>query len=524
VTVATMRTHTASRVFALAAVVAALLAAPAFAADGSTTQRVREVETGLRPAISIEGEKPVRWTIEERMAHWKVPGVSIAVVSDGKLAWARGYGVKQAGTHDKVDTDTLFSVGSVSKVGAASITLRMVDAGLLDLDRDVNGYLKGWQVPGNEFTVIQPVTLRGILSHSAGLTLSGFPDFLPGEKLPTAIDTLEGRPPSKTEPVRVFYTPGTRQSYSGGGTTVEQLVIQSVSGLDFVAAAQKYLFMPLGMQRSTYQNPIPAERGNIAKAHDEQGRPTALPRGWEAMPEMAASGLWTTPSEYARMLIALIESYRGSKDTFLSPRLAGQMLTEVGVSRFGLGPMLDGEGRQRRFYHSGANDSYRAWFEAFPYSGNATVIVTNGANGTQLIPEIARAIAAAEGWERSGTLLAPAVTLDAAALDEFVGVYAIADTHSPVATRWGESVTSYRVWRDGATLYMGQGDSKRGERLVPLDRTHFAMDWHDTPLRVEFVRGYDAAIDGIIVRKGSYALEGSKVTRQNPGAAYSSIR
>lgn len=518
-----IRLKSALRVSAV--IMAGLLTSAACAADRSVAQRIREVETGLRPAIAVEGQAPVRWTLQERMAHWKVPGVSIAVVRDGKLAWARGYGVKQVGSDDQVDPQTLFSVGSVSKVGAASITLRMVDAGLLDLDRDVNGYLKGWQVPANAFTVIRPVTLRGILSHSAGLTLSGFPDFLPGEPLPTVFDTLEGRAPSKTEPVRVFYTPGTRQSYSGGGTTVEQLVIQSVSGLDFVAAAQKYLFTPLGMQRSTYQNPIPAERGNIAKAHDEQGRPAALPRGWEAMPEMAASGLWTTPSEYARLLIALIDSYRGGQDTFLSPGLAGQMLTEVGVSRFGLGPMLDGEGRQRRFYHSGANDSYRAWFEAFPYSGQATIILTNGANGTQLIPEIARAIAAAEGWERTGTLLAPAVTLDTAALDEFVGVYAIADTHDPVATRWGELETSYRVWRDGATLYMGSGASRRGAPLVPLDRTHFAMEWHDTPVRVEFVRGYGATIDGIIVRKGAYALQGSKVTRAEVSTpAYSSIR
>lgn len=495
--------------------VASLLSFSSFAADGSLAQRIRAVENGLRPAISIEGEAPVRWSLQERMAHWKVPGVSIAVVRDGKLAWAKGYGVKQVGSNDPVDTQTLFSVGSVSKVGAASITLRMVDAGALDLDRDVNEYLTRWKVPANAFTAIQPVTLRGILSHSAGLTLSGFPDFQPNEALPTVIDTLEGRPPAKTEPVRVFYTPGTRQSYSGGGTTVEQLAIESVSGLDFVAAAQKYLFTPLGMQRSTYQNPIPAERGNIAKAHDEQGRPTALPRGWETMPEMAASGLWTTPSEYARLLIALIDSYRGGKDTFLSTRLAGQMLTEVGRSRFGLGPQLDGQGVQRRFYHGGANDSYRAWFEAYPHSGNATVIVTNSSNGTQLMPEIVRAIAAAEGWDRTGTVRAPRVTLTAEAMDEFAGVYAVSESNGVLATRWGESQTGYRVWRDGATLHLGEAGADTGGSLIPVDSTRFVMESGGAPLSVEFVRNYGGHVDGLLLRKGEYALEGRRVLRNS---------
>lgn len=485
---------------------ACLLSFRASASD-HVTARIRAAETGLRPAISVEGEPEIRWTIEERMAHWKVPGMSIAVIRDGRLAWAKAYGVKQAGTNDRVDTQTMFSVGSVSKVGAAAVTLRMVDAGELDLDRDVNEYLTGWKLPPNVHMAIRPVTLRGILSHSAGLTVHGFPDFQPGESLPTVIDTLEGRAPAKTEPVRVFFTPGSRSSYSGGGITVEQLIIETAAGLHFTKAARKYLFDPLGMQRSTYENPIPDSRGNIAKAHDREGMPSALPRGWETMPEMAASGLWTTPSEYAKLVIALVDSYRGGKSTFLSAALARQMMTEVGRSPFGLGPQLDGQGLERRFYHGGSNDSYKAWIEGYLFTGNGTVIMTNGARGSELIVEVTRAIAAAEGWPTTRTARAPRIVLAAQELEEFVGVYAVKELDSVVAARVREPYTGYRVWRDGAALYVGEAGSEKGERLVPVDHTHFLMQLGRSLLQVEFVRGYGGNIDSIIVRHGEYAVE-----------------
>ncbi|MGH7541177.1 MAG: serine hydrolase domain-containing protein [Gemmatimonadota bacterium] len=359
--------------------------------------RIRVVEAGLRPATDRADTTGIRWTLEERMAHYGVAGVSVAVIEDGRLLWARGYGLKQAGTTDSVDTETVFSVGSVSKVATAAITLRLVDEGRLDLDRDVNEYLRRWKVPSNELTAREPVTLRRIMSHTAGLTVHGFADFQPGEALPDIIQILDGIPPAKNEPVRVDLLPGSESRYSGGGTMVEQLVIEDVTGLDFAEAARRYLFEPLGMSRSTFENPLPAEHGNIAKAHGPDGEPRALPRGWEAMPAAAASGLWTTPSDYARLIIALIESYQGDGDTFLSLETARDMMTEVPPSIFGLGPEVGGEGPTRNFVHGGANDSYRALMAGYLAEGDGLVIFTNGARGSELIPEIRRAVDLA-GW------------------------------------------------------------------------------------------------------------------------------
>ncbi len=486
----------------------------------SETARIRAFESSLRPVVDIEGQPQQRWTLAERMEYWKVPGVSIAVIRNGKIAWARGYGVIQVGKPEKVDAQTMFSVGSVSKVGAAAITLRLVDAGQLDLDRNVNSYLKRWQVPGNGYTAIRPVTLRGILSHTAGLTLHGFPDFQPGDPLPTVIDTLEGRPPAKTEPVRVVLTPGERFKYSGGGTTLEQLVIEEVTGLEFADAARRYVFEPLGMARSTYENPLPQSYPNVAKAHGEDGRPRALPRGYETMPEMAASGLWTTPSDYARLIIAFIQSYRGAGN-FLQVGTAHQMMTEAGHTPAGLGPFLEGEGMARRFSHGGANDSYRAWMEGHLGTGNGLVILTNGANGTKIHMEVRRAVAAAEGWsaELEGCTSVPAIKLSASELADKEGTYAVSASSSILGYRTVLSAVSYRVFQKNGELYMAENGREEGNRLVPADASRFIIDANPVigtvVPSVEFVRDYSGHVSSLVIRGAAdYAVEAKKVAAQ----------
>jgi CubicO group peptidase (beta-lactamase class C family) len=479
---------------------------PLFAADA----RIRAAETGLRDAVEVQGGVQERWTIADRMKHWGVPGVSVAVIRDGKVAWAKGYGLKQAGTTDKIDTDTVFSVGSVSKVGAASVTLRLVDAGQLDLDRDVNEYLTRWKIPPNSFSSARPVTLRGILSHTAGLNVHGFPDFKPDAPVPTILETLQGKAPAVTEPVQVTHLPGTKLVYSGGGTTIEQLIIEERTGLDFPAAARRHVFDPLGMKRSTYQNPLPASHGNIAKAHDRDGKPTALPRGWETMPELAASGLWTTPSDYAKLMIALMDSYQGDANSFLTQELAVQMMTEVGPSRAGLGPFLDGQGLSRRFAHSGSNDSYKAYIEGYPAKGDGLVIFTNGRRGFRVINELRRAIAIAEGWPFTGVTAVPAVTLSVPQLAELTGLYMVAPAGGVVNTRHGVAAeAAYKVSADGTRLRISDASGVGQIELTAEDRTHFVAD-EDADVRVEFVRGYDGGIERLIHRYGEYAVEAVK--------------
>ncbi|MBS0363281.1 MAG: beta-lactamase family protein, partial [Proteobacteria bacterium] len=379
---------------------AAVLIVPGAALAGQPVKDpIHAVETGLRPAVEVEGQKPVRWTIQERMANYHVAAVSIAVLRDGKVAWAKAWGVLQAGSPQPADSQTMFSMGSVSKVATATMALRMVDAGKLDLDHDVRDYLVRWKVPETAFSAGKPVTLREIMSHTAGFTVSGFPDFQPGRPLPTEIETLNGGPHNMVGPVTFLAPPGERAQYSGGGIQVEQVILEDRSGQEFKAAAKTWLFAPLGWTRSTFENPLPRTWTNVAKAHGRDGKPRALPRGWEAMPEMAASGLWTTPSEYAKMLGGLIAAYQGRAGGLISPALARQMMTPVGPSQVGLGPFLDGHGTTRRFSHYGSNDSYKAYFEGNLFTGDGVVIVTNSEGAGPIRDEVRRAVAAAEGWE-----------------------------------------------------------------------------------------------------------------------------
>ncbi|MBN6150186.1 beta-lactamase family protein [Xanthomonas sp. AmX2] len=371
-------------------------AAAANAQTQATPDPLAALDHGLRPSVSAAAEPVPRWSLAERMRHHKVPGVAIAVLRNGDVVQAVGYGVREAGTDDKVDGDTLFSVGSISKVATAATTLRLVAQERLDLDHDVGDYLKRWKLPASAELAQPQVTLRMLMSHTSGLGVHGFADYQPGEPLPTLAQVLDGQPPAKSEAVRFKHAPGRVNDYSGGGVTVEQMVLEDATGTSLQRLAAEQVFAPLRMRRSTFDNPLPAARGNIAKAHDSDGATTALPRGWESFAEAGASGLWTSANDLGRFVGALIESYQ-RPGGFLPQPLATAMLTEVSPSMFGLGPRLGGAGIGRHFFHMGANESYLAFMEGYPESGDGFVILTNGSNGGELCLEIRNALADAIG-------------------------------------------------------------------------------------------------------------------------------
>ncbi len=330
--------------------------------------------------------------LQDKMKTHKVPGVSIAFIKNGRLDWARGYGVLQVGKDDNINTETMFSVGSVSKVGAAVLLLKMAEQKLVNIDEDVNQYLKSWKVKRNQYTIKKPVTLRATMSHTAGLTVHGFADFMPNENLPTTVQILKGERPAKNNEVYVNIPVGSRFRYAGGGTTVQQLLIEDISNKKFHEAASKLLFKPLKMNRSSYENPLPGSFGNIAKAHNRNGRTVALPRGYQAMPESAASGLWTTPTDFSKLMIMLMNSYDGTDNDYLSRKVVEDMMTPVAPSKYGLGPRISSKGNAILFSHGGSNDSYRAHFVGNLKNKNGLIIFTNGTNGRAIIREVSLAL------------------------------------------------------------------------------------------------------------------------------------
>jgi CubicO group peptidase (beta-lactamase class C family) len=448
------------------------VASPAWAADGDP---LAALDHGLRPDVIAAGQATPAWSLAERMAHHKVPGVAIAVLRDGKVVKAVGYGVREAGTRDKVDGDTLFSVGSISKVVTATTTLRLVADGRLDLDRDVDDYLKRWKLPASAEVPDPRVSLRMLMSHTSGLGVHGFADYQPAEPLPTLVQVLNGEKPAKNEAVRFKSPPGRLNDYSGGGVTVEQAVLEDATGQGLDGLAQSLVFKPLGMTRSTFESPLSAARGNIAKAHDGQGAPTALPRGWESFAEAGASGLWTSAGDLGRLVGGLIDSYQGLGDLLPQP-LATTMMTEVSPSPFGLGPRLGGAGPGRYFFHLGANQSYLAFMEGYLETGDGFVILTNGSNGLALIAEVRNALADAVGQGAHPPLRA--VALRAPPSPDFAGRYRL-DPATPIALRRALADNfdhdSLQVGVAGDTVSITAAGQDKPSPLTPLGPALFAQ-------------------------------------------------
>lgn len=434
------------------------------AQSGEDTLLIARVEHGLRSPVTVDGRPAVHFTLLDRMAALRVPGVSIAVLDSGRIVWARGYGVRDAGGTDPVTSETLFQAASISKPVATIGMLRLVDRGLLDLDRDINGYLQSWQVPENRFTRPGIVTLRRLVSHSAGLTIHGFPGYPVGADLPTLPQILSGLRPANTGPVVVDTLPGTVWRYSGGGITVMQLAMTEVTGLPFDRLMRELVLDPFGMSGSSYSQPLePARAVRAASGHRRDG--SVIPGKWHVYPEQAAAGLWTTPSDLARVALTVWRLDRGESD-LLSPDLTRQMLS-IQNAPSGLGFMLEQDGDDLRFHHGGSNNGFRATFVASRHRGQGAVIMTNGDQGEQLAAELLQAVALEYRWPWLGPRVVRPARLRRTLLEGTAGRYRVMGTSDVVA-----DITL----ADGRLYFEVAGTVDRTE-LVPLDDQRFvALD------------------------------------------------
>ena len=293
-----------------------------------------------------------------------------------------------------VTVETLFQAGSISKPIAAMGALRLVKEGKLSLDDDVNEKLKTWRVPDNEFTKDEKVTLRRLTSHTAGLTVHGFGGYAVGTEIPTVVQVLDGQPPANSSPVRVDVQPGSVYRYSGGGYTVMQLLIADVANESFESFMQSKVLDVLGMTSSTYsQNPAPALAARRASAHRPGGQ--RIPGKLHIYPEMAAAGLWTTPSDLARYLLYVQAAVRGETGQLLTPALAKELVTRQNCGQHGLGPSISEPGEVARFGHGGVDEGFEADMVADVAGGKGVVIMANSNSRQMLFTEIEASVARA---------------------------------------------------------------------------------------------------------------------------------
>ena len=358
--------------------------------------RIARLENDLRPIDERGEDISPRHSITERMKTLGVPGLSVTVFDGGKIIWSRGYGVRDRAAGDPVNERTLFQAASISKPVTSTALFRMIEEGRLALDEDVNLRLRSWKLPDSEFTKIEKVTPRRIVSHMAGLTVHGFAGYVAGGPLPTVPQILDGLPPANSPPVRVTAPPGARESYSGGGFTVLQLLMQDVTGRPFSDLLDDLVLLPLNMTRSTFAQPLPRQLADAA-ATGYQADGTPVSGRFHIYPELAAAGLWTTPSDLAGFMLAIGRSFRGEAGSFLRQDTATLMLTKI-PDAGGLGFGISGEGRARRYRHNGGNAGFTCYAVAFTDTGRGVVLMTNADGGDRLMREFARAISREYGW------------------------------------------------------------------------------------------------------------------------------
>ncbi len=362
----------------------------------SGEERLGRIEASIVVEPPVwSGDEQLR-TLQERMAYHHTPGLSVAVIHGGEVAWTRGYGVLEAGQDAPVTPDTIFQACSISKHVAMAGVLRLVADGVLDLDEDVNRYLTSWKLPANG--PWQPrVTLRQLLGHTAGLVYTWYRGFRRGADIPTLLDVLEGRPPANTPPIRVVMLPGTRFRYSGSHYSVIQQVMVDATGTPFPDLMHRLVFAPLGMDHSSYDQSYPDGRpGAAAVGHYLGGVP--VDGKWRVMPEMAGAGLWTTSSDLARLALELQRAKAGLPTACVPKHLVDQALTPLLDDGFGLGTQLEGDALARRFGHSGSNIGYTCLATAYLEQGMGAVAMTNGEDGIWVVLELFKAIAREYGW------------------------------------------------------------------------------------------------------------------------------
>lgn len=341
-------------------------------------------ERNLRRAIAIRGAEQARFSLAERMAHYRVPGVSVAVIDGCRIADSRGFG-RSAGNGPPITPRTLFQAGSISKSVTAVAALRLVGEGKIPLESDVRPLVKSWAADSTADARAHPVTLRQLLNHSAGVTEMGGKGYVRGTPLPAIAEIVNGKTPANNPPVRIEREPGTSWAYSSGGYHVVQALMEEATGEPFALLAERLVLRPAKMRDSTFAQPLePARLPLAASAAGPDGSP--LEGSWRVNPELAAGGLWTNPTDFARFLIALTNDIRGGGNRLLGPRMSREMFSP-GLSNWGLGVQLNAPAGPRRIGHTGHNVGFVSEFVIYPDTCQGAVVMTNADQGGWLAPK-----------------------------------------------------------------------------------------------------------------------------------------
>ncbi|GIN71894.1 penicillin-binding protein [Bacillus sp. J14TS2] len=321
--------------------------------------------------------------IKERMKHYNVPGLSIALIENRQISGTENYGLLEVESGRKVNESSVLSACSISKFLVGMIAMKLVGEGLLDLDEDVNQRLVAWKVPENEFTRNESVTLRRLLSHQSGIKdpEGSFSELNSKIGILVMAELLRGKTPYCQVPIKVQCEPGSEFHYSDAGFCVIQQLIEDVTMKSFEQAVNEAIFRPLGMENS-YLNTKMLEVGKkeLTCGHNKNGE--LVDGKYPIYPYPAASGLWATSLDLAKLVLELLNALKGESKIGISASLAKEMITpQKGMNWTGLGVFLEGSENELTITSLGWGVGFQCMLVAIPHSEKGAVIMTNAELG-----------------------------------------------------------------------------------------------------------------------------------------------
>ncbi|PAM91786.1 hypothetical protein B4N84_23440 [Flavobacterium sp. IR1] len=352
-----------------------------------TADKIKLLENDL---FHWDKTKTKKWTLKDRMDFYNVHGVSIAVIKDFKVEWSKGYGFADVSEKRPVTTQTLFQAASISKSINSLAQLKLVEEGKLGLNNDINTYLKDWKFPYDSVSKGKKISLANLLSHMGGLSTSGFRGYAQGEKLPTIIEVLNGTPPANSSAVRSIFEPGTKFQYSGGGTTISQLMLENVTGQKYENYMLKNILSPLGMTESSFNQPPAKDKANLLATGYNNG--IEVKGKYHIYPEQAAAALWTNPNDLSKYIIETQLSLLGKSNKILSKEMSQKRIDN------NLGVFLNDFKGSKYFGHSGGNEGFVCYYVGSVEDGNGCIVMTNGRT-MKIVEEIFTSIASTNEWK-----------------------------------------------------------------------------------------------------------------------------
>jgi CubicO group peptidase (beta-lactamase class C family) len=390
---------------------------------GDVGERIRLVENSLAGWVQT-GDGDV-WNLSERMKKYNINGLSIAVIHNYKIEWARGYGYADVAKKRRVTEKTLFQAASISKSLNSVGIMKLVQEKKLDLNSDINNYLVTWKFPYDSVSNNKIITLTNLLSHTGGLTTSGFPGYGKGDTLPTIPQILDGQKPANTKAVRSSVEPGKSFIYSGGGTTISQMIVIDVTHQPYDLFMKENVLDPLGMTASSYTQPPPAAREKLlATGYKPDG--SEVPGKYHIYPEQAAAGLWTNPTDLCKYVIETQLSFKGESEKVLTPAMTKLRVTPV-LEDAALGTFVNSRvsGSFKYFNHNGGNEGFCCTSIGCLNNGEGVTIMTNtDSNNTAILEEIANSVATVYKWKDYYLPeIKKVVEVDVSVLEKYAGKY-----------------------------------------------------------------------------------------------------